>query len=82
MFQLSDRDTSLAVQQAIYRSQMMGTIQPGYINAGFQCYVHKDTSLAIHQAIYWSQIKGEILPDYKNRASDILSHSKQYRITL
>jgi len=30
------RDTSLAFQQAINLSQLMGTIWPGFINTGFQ----------------------------------------------
>ena len=28
---MPNKDTSLAIEQAIYRSKMMGTIQPGYI---------------------------------------------------
>ena len=36
---MPNKDTSLAIQQAIYWSEMMGTIQPGfYINMGFQCF--------------------------------------------
>ena len=48
------KDTSLAIQQAIYRSQMMGTIQPVYIlPRGLSASMpNKDTSLAIQQAIY------------------------------
>ena len=44
---------------------------------------HRDTSVAIQQAItYRSQIKGDDLqPVYQNR-KQLLSHSKQYGVTL
>ena len=54
--------TSLAIQKAIYRTQMMGTIRPGYISTQGLCasMPQKDTSLAIQQAIYRSQMMGTV----------------------
>ena len=55
------RDTSLAIQQTIYWSQMMGTVWPGYINTGCQCYAiqgHKASYTTSY--IYWSQMMGTI----------------------
>ena len=42
---MPNKDTSLAIEQAIYRSKMMGTIQPGYILE----YGKKKTNLATTQ---------------------------------
>jgi len=44
---------------------------------------YRDISIAIQQGItYPSQIKGDDLqPDYQNR-KQLLSHGKQYRVTL
>ena len=52
---MPDRDTSVAIQQAIY--------------PGSKCHTGRDTSVAIQQAItYRSQIKGDDLqPVYPNR---------------